>query len=97
MTKRVHRPLTNAERQAAFRARKADTGEGHRLSVMAHPTVAAGLKRLARHYRVTQSDTLLRMVQDAEHEAVKDMKPTDQKRYYRVTRQRLIQSKPQRK
>ncbi len=83
MTKKSQpKPQSNAERQAAYRARRAETGEGSRLTTMVHPAVTAGLKRLSRHYQITQAEMLLRVVQDAENDVVQGMKSADEKKYY---------------
>ncbi len=74
--------MTNAERQAAFRARKAEAGDGVFYSLVAHPTVAQGMRRLARHYGKSQAEVLLRMVHDAENKALKGMTPAAEKEYY---------------
>ena len=79
--------MTNAERQAAFRTRKLDSGEGSRLNNMVHPTVTAGLQRLSAHHGETQADILKRLVQDAESKAIKGMSAKDEKAYYAVTDQ----------
>jgi hypothetical protein len=59
---------TNAERQAAYRARhlKSEDGRGERLSLVVYLHAKACLARLARHYGTSQRKVLERLLGDAE-------------------------------
>jgi hypothetical protein len=63
---------SNAERQAAYRAKhlKAVDGQGERLNVIVDLHAKAALKRLASCYGVTQAAMIERLVLAAEREAI---------------------------
>ena len=87
--KRKHdgRKAANAVRQAAYRERHLRPNAGlvdkrARLNLVVAPLTAAGLKRLAKHYGVTQVDMLRQLVEDAENKATRGMSAKEEKRYY---------------
>jgi len=53
--------LTNAEKQAAYRARLKDVG-GERLQLVVNQHAKLALQRLSRHYELTQSALLERLL-----------------------------------
>jgi hypothetical protein len=59
---------SNAERQAAYRARhlKSEDGRGERLNLVVDLHAKACLARLARHYGTSQRQVLERLLGDAE-------------------------------
>jgi hypothetical protein len=78
---------SNAERQAAYRARhlKHEDGEGVRLNVVIHFRAKFALERLASCYGVTQAAMLERLIQEgqrAAQEEVAKMGPHGQDAYY---------------
>jgi hypothetical protein len=77
----------NAARQAEYRKRHLApnaplSAVRARLNLVVHPLAAAGLRRLAKHYGVTQVDMLMRLVEDAEHKATRGMSAKEQRAYY---------------
>lgn len=68
---------TNAERQAAYRARQQQIGEGsaRRISTWVSLGTALALERLARRYGVTQREMLERLVQDADNSVTAILDP----------------------
>jgi hypothetical protein len=82
MTNKPKSPMTNAERQAAYRARRVESADGVRFTLMAEPAFPGYVKRLAAHHGMTQSALLLRAVQKMEREALKGMTPAQEKAYY---------------
>jgi hypothetical protein len=70
---------TNAERQAAYRARRATAGnEGngeHRLSMWVTTEADLALERLARRYTVTKREMLERLVLKADAAIVRRLEP----------------------
>lgn len=58
---------TNAERQKEYRAGRARAGENGELRINTFVTTSAALtlKRLAKHYAVTQRAMLERLIEDA--------------------------------
>ncbi len=63
---------TNAERQAAYRAKHLKDIEGVdvRLNIIVHATTKAALKRLAVCYGVTQKAMIERLMREAERSAI---------------------------
>jgi hypothetical protein len=77
----------NAARQAEYRKRHLQTGASlvdvrARINVVAAPLTASGLKRLARHWGLSQVDALARIVADAENKATKGMSIKEERVYY---------------
>jgi hypothetical protein len=78
---------SNAERQAAYRARhlKHEDGEGVRLNVVIHFQAKYALERLASCYGVTQAAMLERVIHEAQRAALEEaakMGPQGQDAYY---------------
>ena len=78
---------SNAERQAAYRARhlKHEDGEGVRLNVVIHFRAKFALERLASCYGVTQAAMLERVIQEGQRaalEAATKIGPDGQDAYY---------------
>jgi hypothetical protein len=73
----------NAARQRAFRERKlkAIDGDGMRLNMIVPVATAFRLKRLAKHYGVTQITALERALADAERRVQKGMSTGEQSAY----------------
>ncbi len=63
---------TNAERQAAYRARhlKDVDGTGERLNLIVDAKAKRALERLAVHYAVTQRSMIEKLLIDAERAAI---------------------------
>jgi hypothetical protein len=85
-TKRGQR-TANAERQREYRQRhlgyvKSMADQRARLNLVVSPLTVAGLKRLAKHYGVTQVAMLHRLIEDAEHRAIKPLKGGQLRDYY---------------
>lgn len=60
-------PLTNAQIQAAYRARHCnELASARRLDLLIDADAHTALKRLATHYRVTQRAMLERLIADAQ-------------------------------
>jgi len=77
---------SNAERQAAYRARhlKGEDGTGERLNLVIDLHAKRALERLAVCYGVTQREALERLVLDAERAALDKVaaQPTGHTDYY---------------
>ena len=77
---------TNAERQAAYRARHLhdEDGTGERLNVIINMHAKRALERLASCYGVTQLAMLERIIETAERQALKKSArfPRGQDKYY---------------
>jgi hypothetical protein len=85
-TRREQR-AANAARQAEYRRRHLQPGVRmaelrRRINLVVQPGTAHGLKRLARHYGVTQVEALARIVADAEGRAIKPLKGDALRDYY---------------
>ena len=65
-------PMTNAERQAAYRKRHVQDvdGQGERLNMVVPIQTKAQLSRLTKHYGVTQRELLARVLAEAESKVV---------------------------
>ncbi len=74
---------TNAERQAAYRAKhlKDVDGVDVRLNIVVHATAKAALKRLSARYGVTQKAMLENLLRDAESVAI-DAAGAETSEYY---------------
>ena len=66
---------SNAERQAAYRARhlKDENGKGERISLLVDTHAKRALERLATRYAVTQRAMLERLIVEAEKALTADM------------------------
>ena len=75
---------SNAERQAAYRARHfmAEDGGLERLSLAVSVSAKAQLKRLASCYAVTQREVLESLLAQAERRLVESLPATEQGQYY---------------
>jgi predicted DNA-binding ribbon-helix-helix protein len=67
-------PMTNAEKQAAWRARKIAAGEGTRASYMFGNDVIERLARLASHRGITQADLIKSLTEKEEAVVLEAMK-----------------------
>jgi hypothetical protein len=76
--------LTGAQRQAAYRERMRDNFDVARLDIKVPVTVPGYLARLAAHHSMSPGDVLKKLLMDAEHKALKGMKPTQEAAYYAV-------------
>ena len=76
---------SNAERQKAYRAGRARAGDNGELRINTFVTTSAalGLKRLAKHYAVTQRAMLERLIADADKAVVAPMDDADFEQYLR--------------
>ena len=77
---------SNAQRQAAYRARHlaSENGQGERLNLIVDLHTKRALERLVACYGVTQRAMIERIVQQAEHAAL-DAAPDKQADYYAGT------------
>ena len=71
VTKRVFMATSNAERQAAYRAKhlKSVDGQGERLNLVVGISAKRALERLASCYGVTQRAMIEKLLRDAERQA----------------------------
>lgn len=74
---------TNAERQKAYRAGRARAGDNGelRINTFVATGAALGLKRLAKHYAVTQRAMLERLIGDADKAVSAPMDDAEFERY----------------
>jgi hypothetical protein len=77
----------NAVRQAQYRRKHLRPGVSlvdlrARINLVVQPGTAYGLKRLARHWGVSQVEALARIVDDAEGRAIKPLKHDALRDYY---------------
>jgi hypothetical protein len=77
----MNRPLTNAEKQAAYRARRAELGDAVRLNAFVKTEALDALHRLARHYGVTLADVIGLIAEKAESDALASMSPAERRAY----------------
>jgi hypothetical protein len=79
------RKEANALRQKAYRARMRDVDGPmvERLKTVVDPRAKRALERLARHFGVTQSDALERMIAEAEPREIAAMEPSSRHDHYR--------------
>lgn len=75
---------SNAERQAAYRARhfKAVDGGLERLSLALSVPAKARLERLATCYAVTQRELIESLLEQAEHKLLDELTANEQKQYF---------------
>ncbi len=73
--------MTNAEKQAAYRARKIKEGDGERLQAVVSLHAKRALERLARHHGITQAATLERLILDEQRRVTSDMDADQHKKY----------------
>jgi hypothetical protein len=73
---------TNAQRQAAYRARHREAGGG-RINMAVTAQAEFALRRLARHYCVTQRAMLERLIGEAESEVTGKLSGADYRLYVR--------------
>jgi len=73
---------SNAERQAAYRARHLLEGTDQRLNLVLSASAKFQLERLAMHYGVTQRQALEQLLSQAERDLVCSLQPAEQSRYY---------------
>ena len=75
---------SNAERQAAYRARhlKDVEGTGERISLLVNTTTKRALERLAVRYGVTQRAMMQTLIADAERALLDTLHPDEQASYY---------------
>jgi hypothetical protein len=80
-------PMTNAQRQAAYRKRHLQDvdGQGDRINMVVSVQAMAQLTRLATHYGVTQRELVARVLAEAESKVVDGLSRAAQKAYYGVT------------
>ncbi len=76
--------MTNAQRQAAFRARhlKDTEGTAQRINLLVDTHTKQALERLAHHYAVTQQVMIQRLVCEAESALVNALDGAAQTVYY---------------
>lgn len=81
---RRRQPMTNAERQAAYRKRHLldVDGQGERLNMVVPITTKAQLTRLTRHFGVTQRELMARVLAEAESKVVDGLGRAAEKAYY---------------
>ena len=77
-------PLSNAERQAAYRTRHLHSvdGDGGRINLVVPVATIAALNRLAVHYGVTKRQMLESLMLDAENAVVTKLRGAAEKAYY---------------
>ena len=75
---------TNAQRQAAYRARhlKDVEGTGERISVLVDAHTKRALERLATRYTVTQRAMLQNLIADAERALIASLSASEQASYF---------------
>ena len=75
---------SNAQRQAAYRARhlKDENGTGERISLLVDIHTKRALERLATRYAVTQRAMLQTLIADAEKALVDTLPSAEQASYY---------------
>lgn len=75
---------SNAQRQAAYRARhlKDENGTGERISLLVDVHAKRALERLASRYAVTQRALLQSLIADAETALIATLPSTEQVSYY---------------
>jgi hypothetical protein len=73
---------SNAERQAAYRARRAEAGDNgeRRLNTWLSTAAALALERLARHHGLTQRALLERLLIEAQDNVTAGFGPDDPER-----------------
>ena len=71
---------SNSERQAAYRRRHAENGGG-RINMHVEARTEFALRRLARHYAVTQREMLDRLIAEAESAVIAGMDGAAYKTY----------------
>ena len=76
---------TNAERQRLYRERHLVEGTDARLNAIVSAHAKAALKRLARHYDVTERAMLETLLAQAESDLVDRFNVKEMRRYYGVT------------
>jgi len=75
--------LTNAQAQAAYRARHIkDAASARRLDLVIDADSVTALKRLAAHYRVTQRAMLQKLIDDAQAALLDTLDGGQQDAYY---------------
>ncbi len=75
--------LTNAQIQAAYRARHCkDEGTAKRLDLVIDSASLTAVKRMAAHYRVTQRTMLQRLIDDAQVALLNTLDGSQQDDYY---------------
>jgi macrodomain Ter protein organizer (MatP/YcbG family) len=80
------RAASGAERQAAYRRRhlnEVDTLDSARLNTVVPVATKRALVRLAKRYAVTQRETLVKLIEDAERTVTQELTSADLRRYYR--------------
>lgn len=75
---------SNAERQAAYRARhlKDVEGTGERINLLVDTTTKRALERMANRCAVTQRAMLQTLIADAERAMLDTLTPSEQASYY---------------
>ena len=75
---------SNAQRQAAYRARhlKDESGVGERISLLVNIHAKRALERLARRYAVTQRAMLEKLLKEAENNLLDTLTTDEQASYY---------------
>lgn len=73
--------MSNAQKQAAYRARKIKEGDGERLQAVISLHAKRALERLARHHGSTQAATLERLILEEQQRVTAGM-DADQHRAY---------------
>ena len=83
---------TNAQRQAAYRARhlKDESGTDERISLLVDLHAKRALERLATRYAVTQRAMLERLVKNAESAMLDTLTPDEQASYYSDKRNKTV-------
>jgi len=73
--------LSNAEKQATYRARKIKDGDGERLQAVISLHAKRGLERLSKHQGITQAAMLERLILEEQQRVTAGM-DDDQHRAY---------------
>ena len=83
---------TNAQRQAAYRARhlKHENGMGERISVLVDVHIKRALERLASRYKVTQRAMLQTLIANAESKLLSTLPTSEQDSYYSSNNQKTV-------
>lgn len=83
---------TNAQRQAAFRARHLNSTDSttQRVDLLIDAHAKAALKRLALHRGSTQWETLQKLIADAESALVDTLDKTAQTDYYEGKAKKIV-------
>jgi hypothetical protein len=82
MAKKIKTPKSGAERQAAYRARRADMQDKARLDIFIEFQTKGRIERIIKHYDMTTAALLEEWARKEEHKILNKMTPAQQTEYY---------------